>query len=91
MARGRAAAAGETHSSYGTHLLDHLAADGAGLAAGEVAVIALLQVDADLTGRLHLEAIHGLAGVRVHEVVAVGGHTITSPFRDLGKFIPRIV
>ena len=48
MARGRAAAAGETHSSYGTHLLDHLAADGAGLAAGEVAVIALLQVDADL-------------------------------------------
>ena len=31
------------------HLLDHLAADGAGLAAGEVAVIALLQVDADFT------------------------------------------
>lgn len=48
-------------------------------------------INADLTGRLHLEAIHGLAGVRVHEVVAVGGHTITSPFRDLGKFIPRIV
>ena len=39
----------EVHSSYGTHLLDHLPADGAGLAAGEVAVIALLQVDADLT------------------------------------------
>ena len=29
------------------HLLDHLAADGTGLAAGEVAVVALLQVDAD--------------------------------------------
>ena len=29
------------------HLLDHLAADGAGLAGGQVAVIALLQVDAD--------------------------------------------
>ena len=30
------------------HLLDHLAADAAGLAGGQVAVIALLQVDADL-------------------------------------------
>ena len=30
------------------HPLDHLAADGAGLAGSEVAVIALLQVDADL-------------------------------------------
>ena len=30
------------------HLLDHLAAHGAGLAAGEVAVVALLQVDANL-------------------------------------------
>ena len=30
------------------HLFDHLAADGARLAGGEVAVIALLEVDADL-------------------------------------------
>ncbi len=30
------------------HLLDHLAAHGAGLLAGQVAVVALLQVDADL-------------------------------------------
>ena len=30
------------------HLLDHLAADGAGLTAGQVAVVAFLQVDADL-------------------------------------------
>ena len=35
-------------SSYGTHLLDHLAADGAGLLGGQVAVVALLEVDADL-------------------------------------------
>ena len=35
-------------SSCGTHLLDHLAADRAGLAAGQVAVVALLEVDADL-------------------------------------------
>ena len=30
------------------HLTDHLAADGAGLLAGQVAVVALLQTDADL-------------------------------------------
>ena len=35
-------------SSYGTHLLDHLAADGTGLARGEIAVVALLEVDANL-------------------------------------------
>ena len=33
-------------TSYGTHLLDHLAAYGTGLTAGEVAIVALLQVDA---------------------------------------------
>ena len=30
------------------HLADHLTADGAGLLAGQVAVVALLQIDADL-------------------------------------------
>ena len=35
-------------SSYGPHLLDHLAAYGTGLAGGQVAVVALLEVDADL-------------------------------------------
>ena len=30
------------------HLLDHLAADRAGLAGGQIAVVALLEVDADL-------------------------------------------
>ena len=30
------------------HLLDHLAADGAGFAAGQVTVVAVGQVDADL-------------------------------------------
>ena len=31
------------------HLLDHLAADAAGLARGQIAVVTLLQVDADLS------------------------------------------
>ena len=38
----------ETHSSYGAIVLDHLAADGTGLARGEIAVVALLEVDANL-------------------------------------------
>ena len=33
------------------HLLDHLAADGTGLAGGQVAVVALLEVDADFPRR----------------------------------------
>ncbi len=33
------------------HFLDHLAADGAGLLAGQFAVVALLEVDADLPWR----------------------------------------
>ena len=34
--------------SYGTNNVDHLTADGAGLLRGSVAVVALLEVDADL-------------------------------------------
>ena len=34
--------------SYGTHHLDHLAADGAGLAGGQVTVVAVGQIDTDL-------------------------------------------
>ena len=36
----------EIFSSSGTHVLDHLAADGAGLTGGQVAVVAVGQVDA---------------------------------------------
>jgi len=35
-------------SSYGTHLLDHLAADGAGFAGGQVTVVTVGQVHANL-------------------------------------------
>ena len=48
MADRSAVCAGIVRSSFGTHLLDHLAADGTGLAGGQVAVVALLEVDADL-------------------------------------------
>ena len=65
------------------HLLDHLAAHRAGLLAGQVAVVALLQVDAYLIGGLHLELVHGLAGAGHDQLVAaiaVTGHFVVSPF-----------
>lgn len=36
------------YCSYWTYMFDHLAAHGTGLAAGQVAVVALLQIDAHL-------------------------------------------
>ncbi len=51
------------------HLLDHLAADGARLAAGQVTVVAVLQVDADLRGGLHLKLIH--SGLRLGDIQLV--------------------
>ena len=48
MPHGSPVFAGKVRASYGIHLLDHLAADGTGLAGGQVAVVALIEVDADL-------------------------------------------
>ena len=53
---------GEFRSSYGRHLLDHLAAHGTSLTGGQVAVVALLEVHANLAGSFHLELVHSLAG-----------------------------
>ena len=44
-----------------------------------------------VTGRLHLEAVHGLAGVRVYEVVAPGGHRIASPFLSFEPWLAYIL
>ena len=60
----------KTRNSYSFHLLDHLAADGAGLAGGEVAVIALFQIDADFVRRFHLEALHRLLRLGDDQFVA---------------------
>ena len=42
--------AAEIFSSFGTHLLDHLAADGVGFPGGQVTVVDALQVYAHLLG-----------------------------------------
>ena len=71
----------EIHSSYGAIVLDHLAADAAGLAGGKLAVIAIRKVHTDLAGSLHLKAIHRFAGLRIDKMIAlVGRHLIATPF-----------
>ena len=48
MTLGNANVSIETRASYGAHFLDHLAAHGAGLTGGQVTVVAVGQVHADL-------------------------------------------
>ena len=47
ISRGNPTDSLEFFSSSGTHVLDHLAADGAGFPGGQVAVVAVGQVNAD--------------------------------------------
>jgi hypothetical protein len=71
----------KSRTTYGTHLLDHLPTHGAGFAAGQVAVVALLEVDADLIGGLHLELLHALLGLG--DVDAVAGRIVVAHDRSL--------
>ena len=61
----------ESKESYGTILFDHLAADGAGCAGGQVTVVASGQVDAHFLSSLHLEAVHCLTGLGDIDLVVV--------------------
>ena len=75
--------------SYGTNILDHLAADGAGLTGGQVTVVAIGQVDAHFLGSLHLELVHGLTSLRnVDLVVALHIVSLLCPFS--GKPPPSV-
>ena len=60
-----------SQSSFGAHLLHHLASNGPGLAGGQGAVVTLVQGDADFIGGLHFELIHGRTGLGDHDL-AVG-------------------
>ena len=55
------------------HALDHVAADIAGLAGRQIAVVALLQVDAQLAGDLILHVVQGGAGFGHVGAVGVAG------------------
>ena len=63
------------------HLHDHLAADGAGFTGGQVTVVTVGQVDADLGSGLHLELVHCLTGLGdVDLVVALHIHSLLLSF-----------
>ena len=61
----------KSRGSYGAHVLDNLDAVGAGITGGPVTVVALLKVEADLVGGLHLEIVHGLASFRDIDLVRI--------------------
>ena len=76
----------KSRGSYGAHVLDHLAADGAGFTGGEVAIVAVLEVDANLRRCFHLELVHSLASLGDVDVVAVTvRHFECSPSFNCGK------
>ena len=95
-------AALECQSSYGTHLLDHLAANGASLTGGQVTVVTVGQVDAHFLGSLHLETVHSLTGLGDVDLIIIGiAHVSTllcflrnqtlseeSVFCSVGVFLP---
>ena len=76
----------ESKESYGTILFYHLTADGTCLAGGQVAVVAVGQVDADLGSCLHLEAVHSLTGLGdIQLVIVIVAHNQSLLFINSGK------
>ena len=81
---------GIIRTSYGARLLDHLAAHGTGLTAGEVAIVALLQVDAHFLSSLHLELVHSFPGLGNVQFVAVF-HSDSLPFRFFSRVFSAVI
>ena len=74
----------ESKESYGTILFDHLAADGAGFAGSQVAVVAVGQVNANFLSSLHLELVHSFTSLGDIDLVVVL-HNDLSPFAFFRK------
>ena len=73
------------------HLLDHLAADGTGLTAGEVAVVTVLQVDADFGSGFHLELLHSVARCGIDKMITgIVRHSLHLLFSHFGFVCPNI-
>ena len=58
-------------SPFGRPVLDYLAADGAGFTGGQVTVVTVGQVNANLGCSLHLELVHGLTSLRNVNLIVV--------------------
>ena len=59
-------------ASLGCPVLDHLAADAAGLTGGQVTVVTVGQIDAHFLCSLHLELVHGFLSLGNIDPVIVG-------------------
>ena len=78
------------YGSCGTYVLDHLAADGAGLAGSQVTVVAVGQVDTNFLRCLHLELVHGLACLgNVQLIVVRVAHFYTLLFFLRKRHFPK--
>ena len=70
------------------HFLDHLAADGASLTGGQVTVITVGQVYANLGSSLHLEAVHSFPCLRnIDLIIALHNISLLFFFRPLWKHL----
>ena len=72
VALGYAVCTLECKGAYGPVIFDHLAADRAGFPGGQVAVVAVGQVDTNLLGSLHLETVHSFAGLGNIDLIVIG-------------------
>ena len=71
MPRGNTVISDIIYGSCGAYVLDHLAADGTGLAVGQVTVVTIGQVNAHFLCSLHLELVHSLASLGDIQLVVV--------------------
>ena len=84
--RGNPTFSGKNFASLGCPVLDHLAADGAGFTGGQVTVVTVGQVDADLGSGLHLELVHSLPCLGdIDLVVALHIHSLLLSFSRKSK------
>jgi hypothetical protein len=60
------------------HFADHVAADLSGVLRLDIAVVALIELDADLARRLELESVERVPRVRVYDLIVPG--RINRPF-----------
>ena len=72
VALGYAVCTLECKGAYGPVIFHHLAAHGASLTGGQVAVVTVGQIDADFLGSLHLELVHGFLSLGNIDPVVIG-------------------
>ncbi len=60
----------ELKTLFWQHLFDHLAADGTSLTGGQIAIVTLLERNADFVGSFHLKTVHSFFCFRDNNTVA---------------------